>query len=69
MYSMSLLCLQTLLATANYYAISFATSYAGIVHPDNYNLLNPIPAVVSAVTITCYTSLNGINSTWKVCLR
>ena len=58
--------LQTLLATVNYYAI--AVSYAGTAHPDNYNLLNPIPAVVQAVTSTCYTSLNGTNSTWKACI-
>lgn len=37
-------------------------------HPDNYNLLNPIPAAVQAVTFTCYTSLNGRNSTWKACI-
>lgn len=66
MYSLCLLNrnLQTLLATINYYAIRFAISYVGTAHPD-YNSLNPIPAVVQAVTLTCYTSLNGRNSTRK----
>lgn len=70
MYSICLLNrnLQTLLATANYYAISFATSYVGTVHPDNHNLLNPIPAGVQAIHVTSYTCVNGINSTWKVSL-
>lgn len=60
--------LQTLLATVNYYAISSANSYAGTAHHDNYNLLNPIPAVVQAATFTCYMRLNGRNSTWKACI-